>query len=493
MSQVNSKARRPALGLAALGGALVLVASSAAPAAQAEPTLVEIVVTADAFAPTSPGQITPNEFLYDSARGDDALGPNAGYHISYRGNLVMTKVWQRYKTAKLLWSLGSGNTPERWKEKTFSGTWPISFRVDPTVVDYNPDLMNCSTLQQSIIEQNPDTTFGEIMRCDPNDPNAVSYDPTTGQYSAKFTLVKEDGSKVYSTDLDDEANQPDSLHFTTPTGALYVKQSSFEAGKTFEMTEPRVTGDFAMDAFFIGMPVTFDATGSSLPLTMVTTYDATYEFASTTAGQALPPAVLDLRPERTTMLRTDATVTPPGFSPTTVRDGQGEWAFTGWAPESHTVGTEDVAFTGNWAYAVDPDAVFEVTYRYVTDSAVPFPAAVTDTLPASSTEVQGTVVTPPTPTRSPIAVEGGTWRFDGWAPSTATVDGADLEFAGTWTFEKASAPTPKPGTEPPAKKPTPIATTGAGSLGGPAAGAGVLITLGLVTVAIAWARRFARR
>ncbi len=324
----------------ALFGAAALVFVAAAPASADTP--VDIRVTADAYALDGSGQITSNsEFLFDSAKGDS---PEEAYQIAYRGNLDMTELWASYRLFKLMWLFSPGNNQAKWEGKTFSGNWDISFQVDHEVVTSNPVFVDCSALQSEIELQNPSTELSTFIRC-----TGVTYDELSGSYAAQFALINPDGSKVTGKQLDE--NQPDSLHLTTPAQAFFVKQSAFLSGKTFVMTEPKVSGQMRMDAFFHSMmPITFDAIGNDVPLTMVDTFDADYMFESGTVGEALPPEIMELLPPRATMLVEGSTVVPPAPAVTSVPVDRGVWSFEGWAPESAVIDGGNVSFVGTWAF-----------------------------------------------------------------------------------------------------------------------------------------------
>ncbi|MDA3146925.1 hypothetical protein JSO19_05985 [Leucobacter sp. UCMA 4100] len=477
-----------------LAGAVLLLAV-AAPASAATP--VDINVTADAYALDGSGQITSDsEFLYDSAKGDD---PGNSYQIAYRGNLKLDKMWSSYRLFKLAWGFGKPDPETAWNGKTFSGEWDISFRVDSSVVSSDPSFVECGALQAEIEAQNPSTLLGTFIRC-----SDVAYDDATGLYTAHFTLVNPDGSKVTGKQLDE--NQPTSLHLTTPAQAFYVKQSSFEVGKTFIMTKPHVSGEMKMDAFFHSMmPITFDATGSDVALTMTQTYDAEHTFVSGTPGRTLPAAVTDLLPSTQTMLTNGTTATPTAPTETNVRDGQGVWIFAGWQPESALIEGANVRFTGTWVYEVDPDATFTVRHTFVSADETELPDEVLDLAPESVMATQGNTVTPTPLTTTSVKIATGVWSFTGWQPETATIDGADVTFTGTWSFKKAVTPpvdpvdpdptdpdptdpdpkkpdptkpgpvTPKPGHDPAPK--VPLATTGgAGLIGWGIAGIALILT-----------------
>ena len=63
----------------------------------------------------------------------------------------------------------------------------------------------------------------------------------------------------------------------------------------------------------------------------------------------------------------------------------------------------------------------------------PLPQRVKDLLPAPQADVaDGTVVTPPELAVTQVKDLSGIWHFQGWDKTTATVDGADVTFTGTW-------------------------------------------------------------
>ncbi|MHA6371340.1 SHIRT domain-containing protein [Actinotignum schaalii] len=443
--------------------AVGLIGFSTVPAS-ADPTDVPINVGSDAYAIDNEGQITSeSEFLYDSSKGDTATD---AYQIAYRGTLDMTKVWQLYSFFKSVWLWRNANDQARYAAKTFSGEWDISFTVDPAVVFSNPDFVSCEAVQSEMDKQNAPSKFGEIMRCE-----TAAYDAATGKFTAHFGLHHADGSKVTGADLDKPEYQPAKLVLTTPAHAFYVPQSKFEAGKTFSMVEPTVRGTMAMDYFYVGMPLRFNDTSDPVTLTMVATHDASFTFASRDPERQLPESVTKLVPERVTKLRDGVQVTPPALEQTSVADGQGTWTFDAWEPAEATMAGSNLNFVGYWKYAVNPDAVFNATYKYVAADGSALPDEVMATLPNSEQVTQGSTVTPPTPaqteftstTRTESADVVTTWKFDGWEPTSAVVDGADLSFTGTWTKTVVETPLPpKPEPEPgpdPEPEPEPEPTT----------------------------------
>lgn len=346
--------------LVAFAVILAMLGVNAVPA-HADPTNVPINAGSDAYSTDGSGLVTSeNELLYDVAKGDEESN---AYQIAYRGTLDMTKVWELYSGFfKPMWMWKNQNDQARWNAKTFSGHWDISFVIDTQVVSSNPDLVNCAVVQAEMKKQNSETKFSDIMRC-----QNTSYDPATGKYTAHFKLIHEDGSKVTGADLDKAENQPAKLALTTPPKAFYVKQSNFEPGKTFSMTEPTVTGEMTMDYFYVGMPLVFNDTAKPVTLTMVKKepkkFAVKYGFAAAD-GTILPASVMKLLPSAATAAEGD-TVTPAALKHKVVKESveangtktETTWTFKGWSPQQVMIADADVTFTGTWEKSVTTSKV----------------------------------------------------------------------------------------------------------------------------------------
>lgn len=334
---------------------LAMLGVNAVPA-HAAPTNVPITVGSDAYSTDGSGLVnsSENELIYDPAKGDD---PANAYQIAYRGTLGMTGVWNSFRGFKFLWMVRNGFSSTRWKAKTFSGEWDISFTIDTQVVSSNPEFVSCAKVQEEMENQNPGTKFGSIMRC-----QTASYDPATGKYTAHFKLTHEDGSKVTGADLDNTENQPAKLVLTTPPQAFYVKQSNFVPGKIFSMTKPTVTGNMTMDFFYAGMPLQFNGTSDPVNLTMVKKepkkFAVKYGFVAAD-GSKLPASVMKLLPSAATAAE-GATVTPAALKHKVVTESveangtktETTWTFKGWSPQQAMVADADVTFTGTWEKSV---------------------------------------------------------------------------------------------------------------------------------------------
>ena len=85
-----------------------------------------------------------------------------------------------------------------------------------------------------------------------------------------------------------------------------------------------------------------------------------------------------------------------------------------------------------------------MTYSFVsgTDGKT-LPATGMPDLPTATEAYDGATVSAPVTSYQPVnetdtdGVVTGTWTFQSWAPDSYTIDGADVEFVGTWTYEVA--------------------------------------------------------
>ena len=86
-------------------------------------------------------------------------------------------------------------------------------------------------------------------------------------------------------------------------------------------------------------------------------------------------------------------------------------------------------------------ALYKVYYEFKSDNSRELPSEVTSLLPTDDESyANGTEITPASPTKTAVKVDGGTWRFQGWTPEKQTIKNADATFVGTWTFETPAPP-----------------------------------------------------
>lgn len=91
-------------------------------------------------------------------------------------------------------------------------------------------------------------------------------------------------------------------------------------------------------------------------------------------------------------------------------------------------------------YKVEITVKAKAVHKFVSATAdMTLPTGVTDLLPADITGLnKDESVTPTQPNTTEVSVEGGKWVFKGYQPENATVSDSNLEFVGSWEFEKAT-------------------------------------------------------
>lgn len=163
-------------------------------------------------------------------------------------------------------------------------------------------------------------------------------------------------------------------------------------------------------------------------------YKATYEFKSADATKVLPAKVLALLPTDANEYVDNDVVTATQPAQTEVAVADGKWIFNGYDVASKTVNGAGVKFTGTWTFIENK---YKVTYRFESEtSGKVLPNEVMSLLPTDNNEyVANDVVTAKQPTQREVTVAGGKWKFKGYAASSQTVNGSNIEFIGKWEFE----------------------------------------------------------
>ena len=167
-------------------------------------------------------------------------------------------------------------------------------------------------------------------------------------------------------------------------------------------------------------------------------YQATYSFASATAGKQLPAAIAALTPSDSATYVNGDSVSAQQPSQTTYTDtvNDGTWTFKGYDTASAVVNKADVEFVGKWAFEANK---YQTTYRFESATAgKQLPAAITDLTPSDSAKyVNGDSVSAQQPAQTTYTdtVNDGTWTFKGYDTASAVVNKADVEFVGKWAFE----------------------------------------------------------
>ena len=167
-------------------------------------------------------------------------------------------------------------------------------------------------------------------------------------------------------------------------------------------------------------------------------YQATYSFASATAGKQLPAGIATLLPSDSATYVNGASVSAQQPSQTTYTDAvnDGTWTFKGYDVASAVVNKANVSFVGKWEFVAKK---YQATYRFESETAgKALPAEITDLTPSdSATYVNGASVSAQQPSQTTYtdSVNDGTWTFKGYDAASAVVNKSNVEFVGKWTFE----------------------------------------------------------
>ena len=167
-------------------------------------------------------------------------------------------------------------------------------------------------------------------------------------------------------------------------------------------------------------------------------YQATYSFASATAGKQLPAGIATLLPSDSATYENGNSVSAKQPSQTTYTDpvNDGTWTFKGYDAASAVVNKADVEFVGKWVFEANK---YQATYRFASATAdKQLPAGIATLLPSdSATYENGNTVSAKQPSQTTYTdtVNDGTWTFKGYDAASAVVNKADVEFVGKWAFE----------------------------------------------------------
>ena len=167
-------------------------------------------------------------------------------------------------------------------------------------------------------------------------------------------------------------------------------------------------------------------------------YQATYSFASATAGKQLPAGIATLLPSDSATYENGNTVSAKQPSQTTYTDtvNDGTWTFKGYDAASAVVNKADVEFVGKWAFEANK---YQATYSFASaTTGKQLPAGIATLLPSdSATYVNGASISAQQPSQTTYTdtVNDGTWTFKGYDAASAVVNKADVEFVGKWEFK----------------------------------------------------------
>ncbi len=186
--------------------------------------------------------------------------------------------------------------------------------------------------------------------------------------------------------------------------------------------------------------VTLKVDNLSAPSNQVTIdllYEKKHEFVSGTAGKELPQEIKDLTPETEKNLENGTKTTPTQPAKTEVQTADGTWTFKSYDKAEETITGADAHFVGTWDFT--PAPTYKATHEFVSGTAgKELPQAVRDLLPSDKPDLaDGTKATPTQPSSTEVKTADGTWTFKSYDKNEETINGADVEFVGTWDFTPA--------------------------------------------------------
>ena len=192
----------------------------------------------------------------------------------------------------------------------------------------------------------------------------------------------------------------------------------------------------------IANTVTLKVDNLSAPSNQVTTdllYEKKHEFVSGTAGKELPQEIKDLTPETEKNLENGTKSTPTQPTKTEVQTADGTWTFKSYDKTEETINGADAHFVGTWEFTVTPSSTYKAVHEFVSGTAgKDLPQAVKDLLPSDKPDLaDGTRATSTQPVKTEVKTADGTWTFKSYDKAEETINGADVEFVGTWDFTPA--------------------------------------------------------
>ncbi|RSI20241.1 Collagen adhesin precursor [Streptococcus sanguinis] len=194
--------------------------------------------------------------------------------------------------------------------------------------------------------------------------------------------------------------------------------------KSYDKNEETINGS---DVKFVG---TWDFTPAS-------TYKATHEFVSGTAGKELPQEVKSLLPSDKPDLADGTKAIPTQPLKTEVKTADGTWTFKSYDKTEEIINGADAHFVGTWDFT--PVPTYKATHEFVSGTAgKELPQAVKDLLPSDKSDLaDGTKATPTQPVKTEVKTADGTWTFKSYDKAEETINGADAHFVGIWDFTPA--------------------------------------------------------
>lgn len=164
-----------------------------------------------------------------------------------------------------------------------------------------------------------------------------------------------------------------------------------------------------------------------------------YTFESQTPNEVLPTTVLAQLPEDENVLFGDE-VTPTNPMMDSVEVEKGRWVFKGYVPTHFVVDEPVELVVGQWALEIK-DVRIKHIFESDVQSPSQLPQEVLNLLPEDKVVKYGSNESATEPIKTRVAVEGGTWIFEGYQNSPRVLREDMNTFTGLWRFEQAPATT----------------------------------------------------
>lgn len=196
------------------------------------------------------------------------------HDVQVGGNLVMTNVWNSYKTSRLAYitsqtlkGMSREEAIAKFHTKALKGSWTYHFQINPEVVTVNEDILTSTEAWQNAFETGSGAEaagFFSFMRC-----SNVAYDAATGKVSVTF-VINHNGGSVSTAVIDGDAScKPANIHAYSPEGAFTIKAEDFKKGAAAVYGNADFAGEIDMDPWMaIGFPIRFKAAVEQPHLTL---------------------------------------------------------------------------------------------------------------------------------------------------------------------------------------------------------------------------------
>ncbi len=231
-------------------------------------TFLCALVPANAFAETAItvpvtsasliNDVESDVLMYDPSNNDTA----DVYYFNYKTSMDMSSVWANWGFLRLMY-LFSGNTLAQWQAKILDAQFVLSAKIDLTRVSVDQTVITDTDAVLSAFKAANSGVADTFLNC--CSCSSATWTPSTGVWTATIEMQN---LSVGALEADPTA-QPAAVNLVTPDGALFVKQSNFQAEQSFSATQLTFTGSVSMRYMYISaLPITFNQTAPDITINM---------------------------------------------------------------------------------------------------------------------------------------------------------------------------------------------------------------------------------